>query len=106
MAAGDVVDERTDRRGWRRRRERLTQNLGRRQPSDDEADRRALDIALAAGNLSGEADLRPCFQPQALIEQARRIEESVVVQAAEPREFRLPEARDHAQDARLLAVFE
>ena len=56
MAAGDVVEKRADRR---RRRRRIVnaqaEPFGGGEAPGDEADRRALDIALAAGDLAGEA---------------------------------------------------
>ena len=55
VAAGDVVEERADRRRRRRRRERPAEPLGGGEASGDQADRGALDIALAAGDLAGEA---------------------------------------------------
>ena len=72
----------------------------------DEADRGALDIALAAGDLAGEAQPRRGLEAQALIEEPGRIQVSVAVDAAQPGEFRIFEARNHAEDAALLAVFE
>ena len=94
MAAGYMIDERADRRGGRRRRQRAAQNFCRSQPPNDDADGGAFDISLAPGDLSGEAQLRPRLQTQTLVEQARRIEIGVAMQAAEPGELRALQARE------------
>ena len=72
----------------------------------DQADRGALDIALAAGDLAGEAQPRLGLEPEPRVEQLWRIQVGVAVDAAEPREFGALESRDHAEDPRLLAVFQ
>ena len=58
MAAGDVVQERADRGRRRRGLERPSEPLGGGEPAGDKADRGAFDIALAAGDLAGEAQAR------------------------------------------------
>ena len=80
--------------------------LGGGEAAGDQADRGALDIAFAAGDLAGEAQPRLGLEAEPGVEQARRIEKGVAVQAAEPREFRRFEPGNHAEDPRLLAVFQ
>ena len=58
----------------------------------EQADGGGFHIALAAGDLAGEAPARIGLQPQRLVEQLGRIEEGVAMQAAEPREFRVLQA--------------
>ena len=55
VTAGDVVQERPDGGCQRRRLKLLSEPLGGREPTGDEADRGAFDVALAAGDLTGEA---------------------------------------------------
>ena len=86
------------------RRERLAEPFGGGEAAGEQADRRRLDIALAAGDLAGEAQARHRLQPQRPVEQLRRIEEGVAVEAAEPRELRVAEAGDHAEDVGLDGV--
>src|SRR5947207_2025722 len=62
--------------------------------------------SLAAGDLAGEAQPRHRLESQRAVEQLRRIEKRVAVQAAEPRELGAIEARDGAEDPGLLAVLE
>src|SRR5208337_5076489 len=64
MAAGDVVEERAYRGRGRRGRERPAQPFGGGEPARDQPDRGALDIALAAGDLAGEAKPRRRLEPQ------------------------------------------
>ena len=82
------------------------QPLGGGEPAGDEADRGALDIALAAGDLAGEAQARRGLQAQTGVEQARGIEIGVAVHAAETGELRPFQPWNHAEDAALLAIFE
>src|SRR5271168_5041760 len=106
VAAGDVVQERADRSCWRRGLEIEAKPLGGGEPAGDQADRRALDIAFAAGDLAGEAQAWARLQPQPGVNKARRIEIGVTMHPAEPGELRLFEPRDQTEDATLLAVFE
>ena len=62
----------------------------------------ALDVALDARDLSGEEHARARSKLHARIERARRVDERVAVDAAEPQDLRLLEPRDRSQDARLL----
>ena len=48
--------------------------------------------------------MRHRLQPQLLVQQGRRIYEAVAMDAAEPREAGVLQARHHAEDARLLGV--
>src|SRR5206468_2459668 len=68
--------------------------------------RSAFDITFAAGNLAGEADVRHRLEAQLAVQQARGIDEAVAVDPSQPREFGIFEARDGAEDADLLAVFQ
>ena len=72
----------------------------------EETDRRRLDIALAARDLSGKAQPRHGVEPQRRVEQFRRIEERVAVKAAEPGEFGLVEARNRPEDSYLFGMFQ
>ncbi len=54
----------------------------------------------------GKAQARGRLQAQAAVQQLRRVEEGVAMQAAEAREFRLSETRDHAEDAHLFGVLQ
>ena len=58
VAAGDVVEQRADRGGRRRGVEIAAEPLGGGEAAGDQADRGALDIAFAAGDLAGEAQAR------------------------------------------------
>ena len=58
--AGDVAEQRAHRGLGRRRRQASPAHLRHRQAAGEQADRRAFDIALAAGDLPGEADVRRC----------------------------------------------
>src|SRR6185312_12278841 len=106
MTAGDVVQERADGGGRRRGLARKAQPFGGGEASRDEADRGALDIALAAGDLSGEAQARRGPEAKTRVEQARRVEIGVAVDTAEPGEFGLLQPRNHTENTPLLAVFE
>src|SRR5438552_13117482 len=74
--------------GGRRRRARLSAaSLGGGEAAGEQAYGGALDIALDAGDLAGEAQPRHRLQPQCGVEKFRAVEEGVAVQAAEPREL-------------------
>src|SRR3569833_4401147 len=102
MAASEVRQDRAMRRAWRRCAVRLAAAFGGSEAARQQPDRGALDIALAAGDLAGEAPGRVLLQPQRAVEQRGRIEERVAVQAAEPREFCVLQARNGAEHAHLL----
>ena len=70
-AAGDVAEQRAERGLGRRRRQRCAAQLGRREARGEQADGGAFDIAFAAGDLAGEADVGLRLQPQLAVEQAR-----------------------------------
>ena len=106
MPAGDVGEQRAVRRGRRRHVEGLAAPLGGGEASGHQADRGAFDIAFAAGDLAGKAQARHRTEPQRAVEQLRRVEEGVAVKAAEPREFRVLEAGDHAEHPHLLGMLE
>ena len=80
--------------------------LGGGEAAGHQADGRALDIALAAGDLAGEAQARHRLQAQRRVEELRRVEIGVAVKAAEARELGLLEPGNHPQDPGLLAVFQ
>ncbi len=82
----------------------MAQALGGGEASGDQADRGALDIAFAAGDLAGEAQPRVGLEPKAGVEEFGRVEIGVAMDAAEPRELGALEPGDHAEDAALLAV--
>ncbi len=106
VAAGDVVDQRPDGGRGRRHRGLLAAPLGRRHAARHQAHGRALDVALAAGDLPGEAQPRHGLQPQPRVEQPRRVDEGVAVQAAEPRELGPLQPRDGAEHLDLGAVLQ
>ena len=105
-AAGDVAQQGAQRRGIRRRREGPSQPLGRRHAPGEQADRRALDIALDAGDLAGEAQPGIGLQAQAFVQQFRAVQEGVAVDAAEPGEARLLQPRNRPEDFGLGAVLQ
>ena len=72
----------------------------------DEAYGGRLDIALHAGDLTGEAQARLGLEPQAPVEQPGRVDEGVAVQPAEPCELGIFQARNAAEDAGLLTVLQ
>src|SRR3546814_18526152 len=74
--------------------------------SSDLADGGRFHIALDAGDLAGEAQARQRLQAQPGVEQARRIDEGVAMQAAEARELGVFQAGNGAADAGLLAVLQ
>ena len=80
--------------------------LGGGEAAGEKPDRGALDIAFAPGDLPGEAQTRRAPEAQPRVEQARRIEEGVAVQAAEPRELGPLQPRNEPEHMRLLAVFQ
>ena len=70
-AACDVVKEGAERRFNWWRGQNFAAQLGLRKARSQNADGGAFDIALAAGDLAGETDVRLRFQPQLPIEQPR-----------------------------------
>src|SRR3546814_9679935 len=72
----------------------------------DKADRGAFDIAFTAGDLAREADMRRRFQAELPVEQFRRADEAVAVEAAQPRELGLLQAGDGAEHADLFGMLE
>src|SRR3546814_16296485 len=60
--------------------------FGRGETPREQPDRGAFDIAFAAGNLAGEADIRACLETQRGIEPFGRAIEGVAVQPAQPRD--------------------
>ncbi len=99
-----MTDQGADGRFLRQRFKAAALQLGTGKKGSDQADGRALYIALAPRNLPGEADIRPALEPQLTIEQPRRVDEAVAVDSAEPREFGILQAWDSAEDPYLLPV--
>src|SRR6185312_13571574 len=92
-----------------RRRRRLqwcAQSFGGCKTSSQQPDRGGFDIAFATGDLSGEPQARLDSEPQRAVEQLRRIEKCVAMQAAESCELCSFEAGNRAENAYLLAVFQ
>jgi hypothetical protein len=78
-AAGDVTKQGPHRCLSRRRCEPFATQLGGGKARGDQADSRAFDIAFAAGDLTGEADVGLGLEPQLAVEQPRRVDEAVAV---------------------------
>src|SRR3546814_18445987 len=78
--------------------------FGRGETPREQPDRGAFDIAFAAGNLAGEADIRACLEPQRGIEQFGRANEGVAVEPAQPREFGILEPWNGEEHPHLLGV--
>ena len=104
MAAGDVAEQRPSAVVGGRRLERLPERSPRRKarPSGRCADFPHSPRSRSSGRRSAAAAWP---QPQLPVEQLRRVQEGVAVQAAEPGEFGVLEARDGAEDPLLRAVF-
>src|SRR5688572_502282 len=106
MASGDVVEKGAERRRRRQVPDRLPEALGRGPAPGHQTDGSALDIALAAGDLASEAKARHRPEAQRRVEELRRIEIGVSVQAAEARELGPLEPRNAPEDTSLLGVFQ
>src|SRR5712691_11269496 len=104
MAAGDVGEERAVGGRGRRWRQQLAAALGRREAPGEEPDRGRFHVALAAGDLAGEAQPRRGFEPQGRVEEFWRVEERVAVEPPKAGKFGLGKARNGSEDAHLLAV--
>jgi hypothetical protein len=72
----------------------------------EQADGRALDIALDAGDLAGETQPWVALEPQLTVQNLGRVEKSVSMETAKPCKFGLLETRNAAKNAQLLAMFE
>src|SRR5271166_6572182 len=106
MATGDVGKQRTMGGGVRWRNYIFAKTLCGREAAGQEPDRRGLDIALTAGDLSGEAKPRLRSQPQRSIQGFRRINERIAMQAAEPCKFGFGKSRNSPKDMQLLTMFQ
>ena len=106
MSACDVRHKSSQRGCHRWRVDLAPQSLRRGHASGHQSHRCALDIALDARHLAGKPHARIGLQPQLPIQQDRGVDERVAVNAAEPRELRVLEAGDHAEDFRLRAVLQ
>src|SRR6185312_9765156 len=96
--------QRAQRGGDRRRLERRAPRVRRGVEAGEQADAGGFHIALAAGHLAGEAQPRLRAQPQLAVEELWRVQEGVAMQAAEPGEFGVLEARNGTEYALLRAV--
>jgi hypothetical protein len=101
-----VAEQRAERgrKGWRR--QRLAGQFGGGEPAREQADAAAFNIALAARDLPGEADVRPRFQPQRRVEQLGRADEGVAVQATQPCELGILQAGDRAEQPDLIGMLQ
>src|SRR3546814_15543956 len=73
--------------------------VGGREPGGDEAVCGVFDIDFTAGDRAREASMRRRFQAELPVEQFRRADEAVAVEAAQPRELGLLQAGDGAEQA-------
>ena len=104
--AGDVRKECAERGLDRRGREQFPAKLGGSEARREDANGGAFDIALAAGDLAGEADVRRRLQAELAVEQFGRADEAVAMKTAEACELGLFEAGDGAKQLDLRGVFE
>ena len=94
-------------RGLGRRRQGCrAMRLGGGEAPRQEPDGGALDIALAAGDLARQADMRRCLHAQGEVEQARAVDEGVAMQAAQPRELGPLQPRDQPEHPDLLGMLQ
>src|SRR5579863_4389008 len=80
--------------------------FGGKEPPGEESDGGALDIALDAGDLSGESDRRPGLQAELQIQKSWTVDETVPMKPAEPREGRVFQPGDHAENPGLFSIFQ
>jgi len=101
--AGEVSMERPDRGRGRRRPERPAGEPIEDRARGEEAAGRRLHVSLHAGDLPREEEVGALAHREVRREQARRLEERVPVDLAEPQELGAGEPRDElAEDAALL----
>src|SRR5215468_7263998 len=101
-----MAEQRAQRRRCRRRRQLLRPRIGGGIEAGDQADAGGFHIALAARHLPGKTQPRLRAEPELLVEQFRRVEEGVAMQAAEPCEFGILQSRDGAEDTLLRAMLQ
>src|SRR5436853_3200998 len=106
MTAGDVAEQRSQRSGCRRRRQRLSARIGGGIEAGDQANTGGFHITFAARHLPCKAEPRLCAQPQLRVQKFWRIQESIAVQSAEADEFGMREPRNGAENALLWTVFQ
>ena len=106
MAACDMTKQCSQCGGEWRRRQRLAEPFRRGETPSNQTNAGTFDITLATGDLAGKAKPRVNREAQLLIEQPRRIEKGIAMEAAEAGEFRTLQSRYGPEDAGLLAVFE
>src|SRR5262249_58442414 len=87
VAAGEVVEQCAMRGRGRRGRQGPAEAFGGGKAAGQETDGGRFDIALAAGDLAGEAQPRHGVEPQRRVEEFWRVEEGIAVQSAEPCEL-------------------
>ena len=75
----------------------MPQNFSRRETGSHQPDAGALDIPLAARNLSGKANKGTKFQAQLVVQQLGRVDKGIAVQPAQPRKFGIFKTGDHAE---------
>jgi hypothetical protein len=104
--AGDMAQQGAQRGGGRRRRPCPPSQFGSGHQAREHADRGAFDIAFAAGDLPGKADVRRRFQAQLPVQQRGRMDEGVAVQPAQARELGIFQAGNGAEQSHLLGMLE
>ncbi|OIQ66494.1 hypothetical protein GALL_519340 [mine drainage metagenome] len=103
-AAGDVGDKGAHRGLWRRRGKRLDTHLCHREAARKQAHSSAFDIALDPGDLPGKANIGARFQPQLVVEQSRRIQERVAMDAAKAGKTGVLQSRNHLENRGLRTI--
>src|SRR3569833_4072450 len=101
-----MAEQRAERSRLRRRGQALAPHIGCGIEAGDLTDAGGFHIALAACHLAGETQPRLRAQTKLLVQQLRRVEEGVAMQAAEPGELRLFQPRDGPEALLLCAVFQ
>ena len=89
-----------------RRLDSLARQIRRRKPARKKADRGAFQITLDAGYLSRKTKGGARFEAQGAIEQSRRVQESIAMNAAKARKLGAFKARNHPEDFSLRAIFQ
>ena len=92
VPAGDVAEQGSERRGRRRACRLRPADVGCSEQAGQQADARRFHVALAAGHLAGKAQTRRGVEAQLAVQQRRRIEKRVAMQAAEPGELGVRQA--------------
>jgi hypothetical protein len=106
MTTGNVDEECAVRRRRRWQGDGFAAPFGGGKASGKQTDSGRLDVTLATGDLAGEPPALIRLESQYLVEQDRRIEERIAVKAAQPRELRVFQTWNGAEDAHLFGVFQ